>query len=938
MAHEMLGRSDELAVGRRFLVAARAGPACLVIEGQPGIGKTMLWQVIGEEAQAAGMLLLVSRPSELEIDLPLVSLADLLQPVAAEVLPELPAAQRRALDRALLTAEEDGDDADLRALGTAILTSLRQLAVRAPVVVAIDDVHWADRATAGALSFAARRLRNERVGFLLARRPVALSPEVEALEAAFATVWREIRALQPMSLGGLHRLIGGRFGINLPRPSLVHLERATLGVPLYAIELVDALRRDGQPMTPDAIVPAPVEIERMVARRLERLAHDARRLVDAVAAVGRPSLGLLEALEGDGVEMALAHAIEHGLLERDADRVLFAHPLYRSVVYRAMPADDRRRLHLRISELVSDRGMSALHLAKGTDGPDVDVAAVIAEEAAAAEQRGAAASAAVLYEHAVRITPSDALGPRADRMLSLARLLWELGDVERSRVMTDEVVRIARPGTSRVLARLLEGTHELWTVGAAAAIDAYRAALIDAAGEPELEATVHLRIAYVADHDLTLAVEHARKAAALAEGRPRADDLVACALLMLAEFELQLGRPYDADRAERGRALLRGASPPRTNRSSLDAHRLARERSWVLHAATDDLESARAELVAIRRADEGEGIDRPAPIAYLDLAELSAQLGDVMAAESYAELAGQFAAQTGNLPYAAACAALAGALVAEHVGNHGRATALAGQARDAASSLGDGGPTLDRIAVVEARLELARHHARRSAEVLLQVDENVAASGIRHPGAHRYRGELIEALVLAGRIEEAREHAARFVSAVDAAPTPWGRTVAARSRALVAAAAGDLEAAILGLTEAAKEQASLPMPVERGRTLMHLGRVHRRRRKKQAALDAFNAAVTTFESGGAAGWTRLARAEAEQARSRTVGVDGLSTTEHQVARLAASGMTNRQVADAMVISPKTVDGALTRVYAKLDIHSRAELGAWIARKAERTQG
>ena len=897
----------------------------------------MLWQVIGEEAQAAGMRLLVSRPSELEIDLPLVSLADLLQPVAAEVLPELPAAQRRALDRALLTAEEDGDDADLRALGTAILTSLRQLAVRAPVVVAIDDVHWADRATAGALSFAARRLRNERVGFLLARRPVALSPEVEALEAAFATVWREIRALQPMSLGGLHRLIGGRLGINLPRPSLVHLERATLGVPLFAIELVDALRRDGQAMTPDAIVPAPVEIERMVARRLERLAHDARRVVDVVAAVGRPSLALLESLEGDGVELSLAPAIEQGLLERDPDRVRFAHPLYRSVVYRAIPADDRRRLHLRIAELITDRGASALHLAKGTDAPDVDVATVIAEEAAAAEQRGTAASAAVLYEHAVRITPSHALGPRADRMLSLARLLWELGDVERSRVITDEVVRMAPPGTSRVLARLLQGTHELWTVGAAAAIDAYRAALIDAAGEPELEATVHLRIAYVADHDLTLAVKHARKAAALVEGRPRADDLAACALLMLAEFELQLGCPYDADRAERGRALLRGASSPRDTRSSFDAHRLARERSWVLHAATDDLESARAELVAIRRADEDDGIDRPAPIAYLDLAELSVQLGDAMAAESYAELAGQFAAQTGNLPYAAACAALAGALVAEHVGDHGRAAGLAGQARDAATSLGDG-PTLDRIAVVEARLELARHRARRAAEVLLEVDENVEASGIRHPGAHRFRGELIEALVLAGRIEEAREHAARFISAVDASPTPWGRTVAARSRGLVAAAAGDLEAAILGLTEAAKEQAALPMPVERGRTLMHLGRVHRRRRKKRAALDAFNEAITTFESAGAAGWTRLARAEAERASSRSVGVDELTTTEHEVARLAAGGMTNRQVADAMVISPKTVDGALTRVYAKLDIHSRAELGAWIARTAERTQG
>ena len=937
MAHEMLGRANELAVGRRFLVAAGNGPACLVIEGQPGIGKTMLWQVIGEEAAASGMRLLVSRPSELEIDLPHVSLADLLQPVAAEVRPELPPAQRRALDLALLSGEDDADAADLRALGTAVLTSLRFLAARAPVVIAIDDLQWADRATAGALSFAARRLRDDRVGFLLARRPANLTPEGEALETAFANAWREACALEPMSLGGLHRLIDGRFGINLSRPALVHLERATLGVPLFAIDLVDALRRDGQPITPDAIVPAPVEIERMVARRLERLSDAARRMVDAVAAVGRPNLALVEALAGGGVEAALAPAIEHGLLEREADRVRFAHPLYRSVVYRALREEDRRRLHLRIADVVDDPGTAALHLAMGTDGPDNDVATIIANEAATAEHRGTAAAAAVLYEHAVRITPPDAVGPRADRMLGLARLLWDLGEVERSRVIANEVVRTAPPGPSRVLARLLVGTHALWTVGAAAAIDAYRSALVDAAGKPELEATVHLRIAYVADHDLALAVEHARKAASLVDGRPGAIDLAACALLMLAEFDLLLGRPYDAGRAERGRALLDGASSARDARSSLDAHRIARERSWLLHAATDDLETARAELVALRRADEDDGIDRPAPIAYLDLAELSCQLGDAMAARSYAELAEQFAAQTGNLTYAAAGAALAGSLVAEHVGDHERASALARRARSAAAELGDG-PMIDRVAVVEARLGLARQRPRAAAQVLLDVEANVEASGIRHPGVHRFRGELVEALVLAGSLEQARTRAVALSAAVEGSPTPWGRTVAARSRGLVAAASGDLETALVELTEAEAEQASLPMPVERGRTLVHLGRVHRRRRKKREALDAFAGALTTFESAGAAGWARIAHAERERAGSGMAGVHELTATEREVARLAAGGMTNRQVADAMVISPKTVDGALTRVYGKLDIHSRAELGAWIARENARTQG
>ena len=151
-------------------------------------------------------------------------------------------------------------------------------------------------------------------------------------------------------------------------------------------------------------------------------------------------------------------------------------------------------------------------------------------------------------------------------------------------------------------------------------------------------------------------------------------------------------------------------------------------------------------------------------------------------------LRGSSRPRPGNLPYAAAGAALAGALVAEHIGDYGTAGALAGRARDAAAELGDG-PTLDRIAVVEARLALAQQRPRRAAEALLEVEAHVASSGFLHPGVHRFRGELVEALALAGRLEESGAQAAAFSAAVDGSPTPWGRTVAARSRGLVAAAA-----------------------------------------------------------------------------------------------------------------------------------------------------
>jgi DNA-binding CsgD family transcriptional regulator len=148
---------------------------------------------------------------------------------------------------------------------------------------------------------------------------------------------------------------------------------------------------------------------------------------------------------------------------------------------------------------------------------------------------------------------------------------------------------------------------------------------------------------------------------------------------------------------------------------------------------------------------------------------------------------------------------------------------------------------------------------------------------------------------------------------------------------LAAAAAGRLEAAEAELNMALEHHADLPMPIELGRTLMLLGRVRRRQRRRRPAREAFVAAREAFASAGAAGWEGAARRELDRIGSRSSSIDELTPTEWRVARLAASGMTNRQVADVMVLSPKTTDGALTRVYTKLGIHSRAELGAWIAR-------
>lgn len=927
MPNELLGRSTERAAGSRFLDAAERGPACLTIHGEPGIGKTALWRAVVEDATALGFRVLVSRPSELEADLAHASLTDLLSPVPDEVRRDLPAPQRRALEVALLTADPEAGAAEPRALGMAVLTLIRTLARTAPVILAIDDAQWVDTASARAVSFAARRLVDERIGVLMTSRSASIASLGSDVERAIADGQVERLALGPLSLGALHQLVETRFAISLPRPSLVHLERASRGIPLAALELVDALRQSGLELTPEAIVPVPVEIGLVVADRLARLPAATRPVVAAVAALGRPSLDVLQAVVATrDVQADLAPALTEGILEREGDRVRFAHPLYRSAVYEAESRDRREKLHRRIAGLLSDPAEAALHLALSATAPEAEVAATVADHGAASHRRGALDSAAVLYQHALRLTPTDAAEARADRMLALARILWDLGDIERSRSLTTEVLNGGARGSARALALVLEGMHVLWSEGPAAATLVYLEALALVPQDPLLAATIHLRIAYAADEDVPLAVAHAAAATDLLTGLPDVADVQACALLMAAELDLMRGRPYDAVGAERGRAMLADAPQPGDPRMPFDARAIARERSWVLREATDDLAGARAELEEIQRDDADRGLDRGAPIALTDLTELSCHLGDLSRARGFAERAVEIASRTGRLPYAEAAARFATALVAEHVGDLVQAARSADDAHRLASGLGST-PLLDRVTVLLARIELAEDRPAAAAEMLTLLDARLDRAGLRQPGAYRFRGDLVEALVAGGRLDEAAGHAARLTAAVGDAPTPWGTAVSVRSRALVAAAAGDLESAIRYLQEALTHHDQLPMPIERGRTLLHLGRATRRRRQKRTASEAFEAARVAFEAAGAAGWASMARRELDRVGVRPDTADELTATEREVARLAATGMTNRQVAEALILSPKSVDGVLTRVYGKLGIHSRAELGA-----------
>ena len=245
-ASEVVGRESELAAIHDFLDGVPAGPAALLVVGEPGIGKTTLWNEGVAAAGERGRRILSCRPVEAEIALPFAALGDLLERVPGDVLARLPEPQREALEIALLRAETKPGPLHGRAVGVGVLGAIRALAEDVPVVVAIDDVQWLDSPSADALAFAARRLRDEPVGFLLARRADARDDAPLPLESALDPTRVTRLSVGPLDLQSLDRLLRSQLDRQFLRPALVELQRVSGGNPFFALELGRALHRAGR--------------------------------------------------------------------------------------------------------------------------------------------------------------------------------------------------------------------------------------------------------------------------------------------------------------------------------------------------------------------------------------------------------------------------------------------------------------------------------------------------------------------------------------------------------------------------------------------------------------------------------------------------------------------------------------------------------------------
>jgi DNA-binding CsgD family transcriptional regulator len=914
----VIGRENELARLAAFLECMAHGPAAVVVGGEAGVGKTTLWRAGIEAASDRSFRVLAASPTESETAMSFAALGDLLADSVGEILPELPVPQRDALEVALLLAEKKAPVPDQRVVAVAFLSALRVLSASGPVLVAVDDIQWLDTASASVVGFAGRRLRGERVGLLLAARTAGAASLPLGLEGALAVGSLVSIRVGPLTLGALHRVLNERFALVLPRPVLRKLHETTGGNPFYAIELARALKREGLQGEAGRPLPVPESIGELLRGRIAALSPKTRDALLLVAALSEPRLAVLAAaLEGDP-RRTLRPAIEAQVISIDGDRIRFAHPLLASATYESAEEVERREAHCRLADLVDGIEERARHLALSVKGPDESVALVLERAAADARARGATAAAADLCEQAVRLTPSDLVDDLQRRTVAAARYSFIAGDTARARVQVEETLRNAREGSVRAEALVVLGLLHRYEGNQPLAAEVLRGALAEPGADERIRADAAQGLAstlFFMREDLEGALTHAALAAEFA-ARAGSPNLRLEAIAMKGLIEAALGRPGAASTLQAAQQLDDDALVDRVDSSARWAHAYIKLWTDEAPSATRLMRRHRDEAVARGHESSMANI-----LTSLALAEYLA--GRWEEATRIAEQAHEAALQAGQRHYEGFSLSVR-ALVRASLGHEAEARADADRALALA---GEHNAAVARIHSVWALglLELSLDRPAEAVHVLSRERERLLAAGVGEPGAVPFVADEIEALVALARVEDAVALLSWLEQRGRALNRGSALAAAGRCRGLLAAARGEIDVALSAFDGALAAHERVPMQFELARTLLALGTVQRRGKKRSAARETLGRALSTFEQLGAALWAEKAGSELARIAGRAPGGWGLTPTEYRVAELVAAGLTNREAAARLFLTQKTVEFHLRNIYRKLGVRSRTEL-------------
>ncbi|MEU8324198.1 LuxR C-terminal-related transcriptional regulator [Nonomuraea sp. NPDC048881] len=880
----LYGRSAEISVLDEVIARARDGAGgAAVLRGEAGAGKTALLDAAAARGGAMRVLRLTGVESE--SDLAFAALHQLLWPVAGSpgVLDALPEPQRLAVRAALGLAAGGAGDRFLLAAG--VLSLLVEAAAPDGLVCVVDDFQWVDRASADALLFAARRLATERVAMLLAVRGDA------AVKGVPLTV--EVRGLAETAAD---ELLASRHG-TLPvqvRRELVTLTGANpLALREIAARLTPAQLAGREPL-PDPLPGG----ARLFGDRVAALSA-AARLAALVAAVEGDLDVVLRATgrllaeraesEAEAGRAALAELEEGGLAEVSGAGVRFRHPLIRSAVHEAAAPAEVRRAHAVLAELTAD-DRRAWHLAGAALGQDEEVAAALVAAAGRARDRGGYGAAATALARAAELTPEPR--ERAVRLKDAAVAAWLGGRPGQAESLLAEARERAGGdvGVTMEIAQL-RGRFELNSGNAAEAVR------ILAAGDSlDMLADASEAAAYVGD--TAMIVELGRRAAAHPEG-------------FLRDTVAGIGLTLGGDAA--GPGLLRRALARAGELKDPAGH------LWAAAAAS---QLGETDLAA-------ELSDRAGQVARVS--GMAGQLPVVLEFVATAErLAGRLARSQALSEEGLELAREAGYenTVAAHLANLAVVAALRGEEEDcerqARAALAIAVPHRVGLragvaAYARAMLDLClgRHAAARDRFAAIAA----AGPGTGHPAVvWRTTPDRVEAAVGAGDEEGARAALEAYERGSRHAATPESRALLARCRGLAESHEDAFDEALRLHTN----------PFEAARTALLLGERLRRGQRPGEARAHLRMAWETFERAGARPWARRAqeelRAAGESGQAPPAAVlDALTPQELRIAGLVADGLSSKQIAAQLFLSPRTVEYHLYKIYPKLGIGSRTDL-------------
>jgi DNA-binding CsgD family transcriptional regulator len=903
MASELVGRDPEIAAVESLLARIGDGGGSLLVLGDPGIGKSALAEMAAQRAADRGMRVLTCAGVPGEARLSFAGLHQLLRPVVAEA-GELPRGPRDALLTAL-GASGGGEAPGLPLVGLAALELLAAEAERAPVLVVAEDVHWLDPSTCEVLAFVSRRLGADPIGL------VGTAREAELEDNPLARAGLAELRLGPLDPAAAAALLDAH-AVRDPVVRRRVLAEAA-GNPLALVELPATASQHGSFRALNGWIPLTRRLEQAFASRLPGLPAVTRTALlaaglddgDAVAEV----LTAASVVAGAPVSVAdLGAASAAGLAETDGQRVRFRHPLVRSAVCEAAGPAGRQAMHRALAEVLAgapDR--QVWHRAAASLGQDEEVAAGLEAAADRAFRRGAIAEQATALAAAARLSPGSAR--RGQRLIRAAWAFYDLGRLQTT-------------------LRLLEEAEPL-----------------------DLEAGDRLRLAWARETFGAATRSGARPLAALAglADQMRQDGDIGQALDTLVNVALRCFWSNPDEWTRRRMTAVAEAVPvaggdPRllwvlalcdpAGHAAAVLARLARHQPGA-GTAHDDYHLGYAAL-AVGACEQAVGFHTAAAAGSRARGWLGL-LGDVLLCQGWAALllgqaglAGSAADEAARLleggrPQWVACARLVQAVLAGRRGDTITATELASQAERVL--MAGGVPPL--LALVQLARGAAALGAGRHDEAYEQLarifDPQDAAY---HP---QLRGwalvDLAEAAAGGGYQDAARRHYAELIPEAAATGSPL-----LRASLVVAApmlATGDDAQARF---DAAFGTGLAAWPMHRARLQLAHGMWLRRRQQAGESRAPLRAARDTFDALGADAWAERARRELRAAGERSGqpaprALDLLAPQELQIARLAAEGLSNREIGQQLYLSHRTVRNHLYRIFPKLGITSRAELAA-----------